>query len=79
MPLHILLYATLRRFLPGYDPYQGFALEVAPGDTVAQVIERLGLPGKEIALVLVNGAHRLPEFPLRGDERVAFFPPVGGG
>jgi len=79
MPLHIRLFATLRRFVSGYDPHQGLAWEIAPGTTVAQVIQHLGLPPEDVTLILVNGVHRQPDFHLQGDERVAFFPPVGGG
>jgi len=38
MPLHIFLNATLRSYVPGYDPYRGLVLKAPPGATVAQVI-----------------------------------------
>jgi sulfur-carrier protein len=79
MPLQIRLFATLRRSIPGYDPHQGLALDISPGTAVTQVIQQLGLPPKDVTLILVNGVHRQPDFQLQGDERVAFFPPVGGG
>ena len=79
MPLKLRLFATLRQFVPGYDPHQGLALEIAPGTPLARVIQQLGLPAEDVTLILVNGVHRQPDFQLQGDERVAFFPPVGGG
>jgi molybdopterin converting factor small subunit len=79
MPLQVRLFATLRQFVPGYDPHQGLALEIAPGATLAQVIQHLGLPPEDVTLILVDGVHRQPDIQLQGDERVAFFPPVGGG
>jgi sulfur-carrier protein len=79
MPLQVMLFATLRRFVPGYDPYQGLTLDIPPGAPLSQIIQHLGLPPEDVTLILVNGVHRQPDFQLLGDERVAFFPPVGGG
>ncbi len=79
MTLQVLLNASLRRFFPDYDPYQGLPVQVEPGTTVAQVVERLGLPMGEITIIMVNGIRREPDFPLQGDERLGLFPAVGGG
>jgi sulfur carrier protein ThiS len=79
MPIQVLLNATLRRFFPDYDPYQGISLKVAPGAPVSQIISELGLPPEEVTLILVNGVRREPDFPLQGDERLGLFPPIGGG
>jgi sulfur carrier protein ThiS len=79
MPLHIFLNATLRRYVPGYDPFRGLFLEVAPGATVAQVIAQLGLPAQEVTLIMVDGRSRGADFVLTGDERLGLFPPIGGG
>jgi sulfur-carrier protein len=79
MPLQIFLNATLRRFVPGYDPYQGISLEIAPGTPVSRIISRLGLPAAEITLIMVNGRRQSADFPLEGDERLGLFPPIGGG
>ena len=79
MALQIFLNATLRRYVPGYDPYQGISLEVASGATVAQVIADLGLPAKEVTLIMVDGRCREADFVLPGDERLGLFPPIGGG
>lgn len=79
MSLQVFVYATLRRYLPGYDPYQGLALEVPVGTTVVQVLGRLGLPREEVAIILVDGVQQSPDYALRGDERLGLFPQVGGG
>ncbi len=79
MPLQIFLNATLRQHVPGYNPYQGISLEVPPGTDVAQVIDRLGLPPKEVTLIMVDGRRQEPDFILQGDERLGLFPPIGGG
>ena len=79
MPLQIFLNATLRQYVAGYNPYEGLALDVPPGTPVSRVIENLGLPAKEVTLIMVNGRCREKDFPLQGDERLGLFPPIGGG
>ncbi len=74
MPLTIMLFATLRRFVQGYDPYQGLTLDMPPGITIAQIIQQLGLPPEDVTLTLVDGVQQQPEYQLQGTERVAFFP-----
>lgn len=79
MPLTILLAATLRKYIPGYDPAVGCQLEVVPGTSIRQVARMLLISEEEVKLIMVNGVHQDWETMLRGDERVALFPPVGGG
>jgi molybdopterin synthase sulfur carrier subunit len=79
MSLQIFLNATLRQYLPGYDPHRGVSLEVPPGTVVSQVIAQLGLPPQEITLIMVDGRRREADFVLQGNERLGLFPPIGGG
>jgi sulfur-carrier protein len=79
MPLQVFLNASLRPYVPGYNPYDGIALEVPPGTPVSRIISRLGLPPEEVTLIMVNGVRQQPDFPLQGGERLGLFPPIGGG
>ncbi len=79
MPLQIFLNASLRRFVPGYNPYEGISLEVPPRTPVSLIISRLGLPPEEVTLIMVNGLRKGTDFVLEGDERLGLFPPIGGG
>ncbi len=79
MALQVLLAATLRRYIPGYDAATGYFLELGPGATVHEVAAYLGIPEDEVKLIMVNGIGSQWDTVLRGDERVALFPPVGGG
>ncbi len=79
MPLKIFLNATLRQYVADYNPYQGISLEIAPGTTVARVIEQLGLPAQEVTLIMVDGRRREADLQLQGNERLGLFPPIGGG
>jgi sulfur carrier protein ThiS len=79
MALQVFLAATLRKYLPGYDAGTGHPMEVPEGAAVRDVALKLGIPPEEIKIVMVNGVGARLTTLLRGDERVALFPPVGGG
>ncbi len=79
MPLQIFLNATLRQYVPDYNPYQGLSLEIAPGTAVSRVIAQLGLPPREVTLIMVDGRRQEEDFVLQGNERLGLFPPIGGG
>lgn len=79
MSLTVLLSTTLRDYVPGYDPAGGVSMEVKSGTTVAEVCRKLKVPVGKVKIVMVDGRSRKLSHGLRGDERVALFPPVGGG
>jgi molybdopterin synthase sulfur carrier subunit len=79
MVLKVFLSATLRQYLPGYDPGTGHDLAVPPGSTLREVARLLGIPEEDVKLIMVNGVSVRWDARLNGDERVAFFPPLGGG
>jgi sulfur-carrier protein len=79
MPLTIILAATLRQYVPSYDAGVGHQLEIAEGVSVRDVARRLRIPVEEVKLIMVDGIHADWDTVLKGKERVAFFPPVGGG
>ena len=77
------LMATLTDYLP--QPRQGhqMALDIPPGTTIQDVVERFRLPWKLVHLVLVNAVYVDPEQRdsrvLRDGETLAIWPPVAGG
>jgi len=75
--MHIALkcFATLTSFAP--EGAAHFSLE--PGETVERLIERLGIPPGEIAVVFVNGIHAPRATVLADGDRVGLFPAIGGG
>lgn len=79
MALKVLLAATLRKYMPAYDAATGYEMEIDPGDTVRAVARKLGIPEDDVKLIMVNGIGASWDTVLKGDERVALFPPVGGG
>jgi molybdopterin converting factor small subunit len=79
MPLKIFLSSTLRKYIPGYDATKGMSLISDRKMTVSELCERINIPADKIKIIMVDGKNKSPDYILKGDERVALFPPVGGG
>ncbi|MEW5722494.1 MAG: MoaD/ThiS family protein [Thermodesulfobacteriota bacterium] len=79
MSVLIKISSTLRDYVPGYDPVNGLAVPHRPGRTVAEVLGDLGLPVEKVKVLMVNGLSSSPGRILEDGDRVAVFPPVGGG
>ena len=84
MRITFKLFAQLQDFLPAEArKTNSFALEIAEGCSVTQVIERFNLPPKLVHLVLLDGAFVPPADRnsrlLRDGETLAIWPPVAGG
>jgi sulfur carrier protein ThiS len=84
MRITFKLYASLTDYLPvERGTGNQVPLDVAPGATIATVIEPFKLPMKLVHLVLINGVFVPPEArPTRelveGDV-LAIWPPIAGG
>ncbi len=80
MRVDVKLYATLRRFAPeGTAIGESFSLEV-DDDTVAGVLDKLGIPHEQAKIIMVNGEYvkrRASE--IQDGDLIVIFPPVGGG
>jgi sulfur carrier protein ThiS len=77
--VEVRLHASLERIRPGLRAGEALPLELQEGTTVERMVEELGIPKKGIHLVFVNGKTRPLDHPLSDGDRVALFPPVGGG
>lgn len=75
MHVSIRCFATLSRF----TPEDAGAFPVAGGETVADLVARLGIPLDDLKLVFVNGEHVALDATLKDGDRVGLFPAVGGG
>ncbi|ACB34086.1 thiamineS protein [Leptothrix cholodnii SP-6] len=84
MQITFKLYASLTDYLPAERRLGNrMPLEVAPGSTIAQVIEPFSLPMSLVHLVLINGVfvppgERATRTLVEGDV-LAIWPPIAGG
>ncbi|SFM97340.1 MoaD/ThiS family protein [Thermodesulforhabdus norvegica] len=79
MAVSVFIAATLRRYYPDYDPLKGISIEVPEGASVEELLKLLGIPSSEVKIIMVDGTHARTDTRLKGNERVALFPAVGGG
>lgn len=75
MTISLQCFAQLNTYLP--ENAGAYTLE--SGDTVAAVMERLGLPQAEVKLVFINGTKAGFHTALRDGDRLGLFPAVSGG
>jgi len=64
-----------------YYPVKGerISVEALPGETVADLIRKAGLPEFEFGIVVVNGERELPSYQPRDGETLQLLPIISGG
>jgi len=77
--IEVRLYATLRQYGPETGIGEPLILQMLEGAQVADLLARLGVPKSEVKTAFVNNRRQDEDYPLGDGDRVAFFPPVGGG
>jgi len=73
--IQIKLFANLQEFTPSSP--DNYPIDV--DQTVHSLIEQLKIPPEKAKLIFINGVKANSTTQLKGGERVAIFPPVGGG
>jgi molybdopterin converting factor small subunit len=79
MAVRLMLAATLRKYVPCYNAETGYEVSVEPASTVRDLSRQLRIPEKEVKLIMIEGVAAGWDTTLAGNERVALFPPIGGG
>ncbi len=79
MPVTVMLAANLRKYVPGYNAETGYKTNIEAGSTILDLARQLRIPEQEVKLLMVDGVAAKWDTVLAGNERVALFPPVGGG
>ncbi|HXG11226.1 MAG TPA: MoaD/ThiS family protein [Gemmataceae bacterium] len=79
MQIRVKLMGSLRSKLP--PEAKGTALlDLEPGAVVAAALEKLGISGGQVHLVMVNGSMEPDrQRPLTDGDELTVFPPVAGG
>lgn len=74
-------YVEIRLFasLKPKTPQNAERFPITSGTTVGDIVESVGIPREEAKLIFIDGIRGYLYSVLTGGERVAIFPPVGGG
>jgi molybdopterin converting factor small subunit len=70
------VYANLREFTGGAA---SVSIDVDPGQTVADVLDKLGVPRAKTKIIFVDSRAGKLEDTLAGKERIDLFSAIGGG
>ncbi|MFX0054396.1 MAG: MoaD/ThiS family protein [Promethearchaeota archaeon] len=78
--VNVKLYAALRKFAPEDNELGDFFQIEMQGNTVNDLIKKLGIREVHVQIVMING-ERAIDFDeiLAEDDLVVIFPPIGGG
>ena len=74
--VRLSLYAGLRAYIGGKPSAE---LEIEPGQTVGEVLDRVGVPREQTRILFVNNRAASLSDKLSGGEQIAVFPAIGGG
>ena len=79
MKIQVILYGTLPKGFPGYDPNHGLEVELADGSSVGDLVESLRIPSSKLGLISVEGAMVKAQDKLSNRDCVRIFQPIAGG
>ena len=74
MQITVKLFANLRE-----NREKIMDMDVSSNTTVKDIIESLGIPLQDVAIIMINGRGTNFDAVLKSDDVLALFPPVGGG
>ncbi|MFP3981035.1 MAG: MoaD/ThiS family protein [Desulfobacterales bacterium] len=74
----VYLYGTLSRRFTGYDPQQGYPVELRQGTDISALLGHLGL-ARENVVPVIDGIIADQGRKLTDGDRVRLFQPVQGG
>jgi sulfur carrier protein ThiS len=77
--VEVVLYASLSKYHPDGGGSAPFPMKVADGSTTSTLLDLLGSPAGEIKQFFVKNKRQDLDYILMDGDRVAVFPPVGGG
>jgi molybdopterin converting factor small subunit len=84
MKINVQMFGELRRFLPEGSGFDDVDLELDAGSTPDMIRERLGLPERGHAYIVMLNAEKLSDREilatvLEDGDKLTFVPPIKGG
>jgi molybdopterin converting factor small subunit len=77
--VNVRLFGPLRQTYPDVELGEPMEVELPEGATIGRLIEQLRLPADQVKVVFVKHTIQEDSYELEEGDRVAVFPPVGGG
>lgn len=74
MKVTVKVFATLR-----LNREKEQVMDFQEGTTPRSVLESMGIPEQEAAIIMINGRSAKLDAVLKNEDVLALFPPVGGG
>ncbi|OPX36822.1 MAG: thiamine biosynthesis protein ThiS [Deltaproteobacteria bacterium] len=79
MFIKIFLSSSLRKYVDNYDPLTGLEKAIEHPVSVEDLCSDLKIPVEAVKIIMVNGKRVAADHHVGEGDRVALFPPVGGG
>lgn len=79
MKIELRFYATLVKYAEKNEIPQFSFVEIEEGATIASLLNKFNILEKHVHIAMVNGRSVESNQGLQDGDRVALFPPVGGG
>ena len=79
MKVKIKIFSILRHYVPDYDPQEGLEIELADEVTVAEMLNKLGIPGSQVPVVTCSGRVLHRNDKIKKDSTIDIFQSVAGG
>jgi sulfur carrier protein ThiS len=79
LEVEVRVFSGLEKFVPEAGLGKVLTVQVPEEATGKDLIEQLQIPAGQIFTMFINGRHAFPEQVLQPGDRVALFPPIGGG
>jgi molybdopterin converting factor small subunit len=79
MQVEVVVFATLRRFVPNLRIGESLWIEIEPGATFGDIRDQLSLPPEEVKIVMCNSLQVELTDKAQDGDRVAYIPAIAGG
>ena len=79
MKVYVKVFASLRKRYPGVNDLNPLVLDILEGTSVEELILKLEFNLDEIKIILINGIKVSPDYTIKEEDTISFFPAIGGG
>ncbi|MBS1249300.1 MAG: hypothetical protein MAG431_00876 [Chloroflexi bacterium] len=77
--VNVVVFATLRRYLPDLGIGEEKAIKIEQGTTLTEIRDMLNLPEEEVKVIVRNNLQAEAGDVAQDGDRIAYIPAVAGG